>query len=251
MTQLNFDATHVKPNEGFDTIPAGWYRAIIDESEMRPTKDGTGLRLNLRFMVIDGPYTNRKVFCGLNIKNNSEKAVEIAMGQLSAIAHAVGVLQVADSQQLHNLPMWIKVKIQKDESGQYEDKNDITSFKNINDPSVLAAATPPPGTGFYTPPAPAAGAGWAAAAAQPWAQPPAPAAAPAAPAPIPAPAAWTPPGAAPGAQPWQHQPPAQGAPPAPPPGPPHPAQSAPPPWQQPAAPAATSAAVPPWQQPRQ
>lgn len=255
--QLNFDASQVKPAEGFDTIPAGWYKAIIDQSEMRPTKSGTGLRLNLRFNVIEGQYAGRKIFVGLNLQNENEKAVEIALGQLSAIAHAVGVIQVADSQQLHNLPMFIKVKIVKDKDGQYEDKNDINTWKNVNDPMAIAAAMPAPaaGTGWAPPPGAtppgSPPAGWTAPAApQPWAQPAAAAAPPTAAAPaVAAPAPWTPPGAPAGTQAWQHQPPAAGPAAAVPPQPPHPAQSAPPPWQQPAAAQAQpGGATPPWQQ---
>lgn len=265
MADLRFDATNVKPAEGFDTIPAGWYKAIIDESEIRPTKDGTGLRLHLRFMVIEGPCQGRKVFEGLNIKNNSEKAQEIAIGQLSAICHAVGILQVGDSQELHNRPMFIKVKITKDPNGQYEDKNEINTWKPLSDPVATAAtsgsAAPQANGGWASaamPPTavqPGPGSWQAPAAAQPWQQPAAaPAPAPAGPGA--APAGWTPPGAPAGAQPWQHQPPAAGpAAAAPPVQPPHPSQQ-PPPWQQPAAqvqpqaqpgPAATGVKAP-WQQ---
>lgn len=254
MTTLNLDMTHVKPAEGFDTIPAGWYKAIIDESERRPTKDGQGERLNLRFQVIEGQYAGRKVFTGLNIRNANEKAQEMGMGQLSAVAHAVGILQISDSQQLHNLPMFIKVKIQKDKEGQYEDRNEITAWKHLSDPVAIAAASatipqaggfPPPGAAPGFPPAGQQG-GWAPPPGAPPAHTAAPAAAPGAP-----PPGWTPPNAAPGAPQWQQQPPAQSAP-AQVAQPPHPAQSAVPSWQQPAAPPAAAAPPatdtrPPWQ----
>lgn len=267
MAQLNFDATQVAPDLGFETVPAGWYNAMIDESEMKPTKDGSGAYLQTRFNIIDGQYANRKIYMRLNLRNTNPVAQEIAYKQLSAIAHAVGVLHVQDSSQLHGLPMKIKVKLRKDTSGQYEDSNEISSIKNINeqvDMGSQAGAAPagfggasaggmPPGFGAQPQ------AGFAAPmqqapvqqpAAQPWQQPaqPAPQAAPQqqwqqpAPQPQQAPAQaapvqqpWQQPAAA---QPWQQAPvqqapvqqaaPQQAAP-----QQDHPAQSAVPPWAQP------------------
>lgn len=140
MAQLNFDATQVAPDMGFETIPAGWYNAMIDETEMKPTKDGSGAYLQTRFNVIDGQYAGRKVFIRLNLRNANPVAQEIAYKQLSAIAHAVNVLHVQDSSQLHGLPLKIKVKVRKDKDGQYEDQNEIQAFKNINEQVEMAGA---------------------------------------------------------------------------------------------------------------
>lgn len=212
MALLHFDATQVAPSTGAaDAIPAGWYNAAIDASEMKPTRDGLGAYLELAYKVIDGQYAGRKVFTRLNLRNANAQAQEIAMKDLSAIAHATGVLQVADSAQLHNIPMKIKVKLRPAE-GAYEASNEISAYRNINDTSVGGVAAPAaPAAPAYAPPAapvaPPAGTGWAppaAAAPQPWAAAPAQApaapayAAPAAPA-APAPAAPPPWGGAPAA----------------------------------------------------
>ena len=255
---LNFDATTVAPDTGGgDPVPAGWYNVMIDESEMKPTKTEGGLRLSLRFTILDGQYANRKVFTGLNLKNANPVAQEIAYKQLSAICHAVGVMQVQDSQQLHGRPLKIKVKVRA-ASGDYEASNDITSYKNINeqvDGPVGGAA--PGGAPWAQQPA-------AAPQAAPWAPQAAPAPvapaqqfAPQQPAPAPAAPAWQPPAAQ---QPWAQQP-AQPAPvqqpvaqPAPQPqaapqAAPQPAGAVPPWMQQAAAPAA--GATPPWAAPQQ
>lgn len=133
MAELNFDASQVAPDTGaMDALPAGWYNVLIDESEMKPTKDGTGAYLQTRFNIIDGQYAGRKLFTRLNVRNQNPVAQEIAYKQLSAIAHAVGVLQVADSNQLHGIPLKVKVKVRA-ASGDYEASNEITSYKNINE----------------------------------------------------------------------------------------------------------------------
>lgn len=142
MAQLNFNATLVQPNSGQpDPIPAGWYNVVMDQSEIKPTKDGTGAYLECRFNIVDGAFTGHKVYSRLNIHNSNQKAVDIAMGQLSAIAHAVNVLHVQDSSQLHNIPLKIKVKLRA-ATADYEASNEVSSYKNINEvvPSETAAA---------------------------------------------------------------------------------------------------------------
>jgi hypothetical protein len=131
MAALGFDATTVVPDEGqMGAIPKGWYNALIEKSEVTPTKDGTGTKLTLWFKVLEGQYKDRKVIINLNIRNANSVAQNIALGQLSAICHAVGVLRADQSEQLHNLPMKIRVKVRVQEG--YDDSNDITAYKNIN-----------------------------------------------------------------------------------------------------------------------
>jgi hypothetical protein len=159
---LNFDATTVEPDAGFETIPAGWYNVKIDESSMKPTKDGAGAYLELRFNVIDGQYANRKLFSRLNLKNANATTVEIAQKQLSAICHAVGVLRPGKSEELHGIPLKAKVKVRA-ASGDYEASNEFTAYKNINEAVDMAGAGGTPAA------APAAGG----VPEQPWAAPPA------------------------------------------------------------------------------
>lgn len=133
MALLNFDATQVVPSTGqMDPVPAGWYEAAIDESDMKPTKDGTGSYLQVRYSILNGQFVNHKVYQRLNLRNANQQAVEIAFRELSAICHATGVVQVADSSQLHGRPVRIKVKL-KAADGQYEASNEIAAVKNMNE----------------------------------------------------------------------------------------------------------------------
>jgi hypothetical protein len=211
MAQLNFDASRVEPATGFDAVPAGWYNVMVDQSELKPTNDGAGTRLNFRYVILDGQYQGRKIFHGLNLQNANPQTVEIAFKQLSALAHAVGILQVGDSTQLHNIPLKIKVKV-RPADGKYDEQNDITQWKNINEQVGAAPAAQPafggapaPGAGGWTPPAQQAPAPQQAP--QGWGAPPATAAQPATPWGAPPPAQQQQPQFAPPAQ--QQQPPAQ------------------------------------------
>lgn len=197
MAQFQFDASQVAPQEGIEPVPAGWYNAAVESSELKPTKDGSGAFLECVYVVLDGQYKGRKIYDRFNIRNNNAQAVEIGYRQLSALCHAVGVLQITDSSMLHNRPFKVKVKI-RPADGQYEASNDVTARKNINEqvdmgPANAAGAAPWAGGG-----APAAPQAPAQPAAQPqpmrpWQQQP-----PAAQQPQ-----WQPPAAQ---QPWQGQP---------------------------------------------
>jgi hypothetical protein len=218
MAILNFDASTVAPSEALEVIPAGWYTVQMTESGMKPTSDGSGAFLSVTFTILAGDHTGRKVFDRINLKNKNPVATEIGYKTLSAICHAVGVIQVQDSQQLHGRPLQVKVSLRAAGPGadgkHYDASNEIKGYKAVEGASAGGMAAP-----SWAPAAPAA---------QQWAPPPAP------PAAAPAPQ-WQPPAAPAAAPPWQ-------APAAP---------AATPPWQQQpvaqAAPAA-QAAIPPWAQ---
>lgn len=156
MATLNFDANAIQPDTSFDPIPAGWYNAIIDESEMKPTRDGSGAYLALRFNVIDGQYAGRKVFTRLNLRNQNPVAQDIAQKQLSSICHAVNVLNVQDSSQLHALPLQVRVKVTNDPTGQYEPSNEISGYKAIGAANGQGAAAPLATPAYTAPAAPVA-----------------------------------------------------------------------------------------------
>ena len=251
---LNFDASTVAPDTGAqDALPAGWYDAMMESSEMKPTKDTTGAYLECKFNVLAPAHSaGRKIYARLNLRNANPTAQEIAYKQLSAICHATRILQVADSAQLHNIPLKLKLKVRKPD-GDYDASNEVTAYKNINEVVTLAGAAAVTGA-FPTQATAPVIPGFAPQAPQPPAYAPAPAApvyapAPGAPvyAPAPAPAAapqWQPP-----AQPQQWQPPAAQA---PAPAAPVYQQPAPAPAPQPApnpATAVAQSATPPWMTP--
>ncbi len=141
-----FDASQVEPAVGFEPIPAGKYLAVITQSEMKPTKAGTGRYLELTFTIVEGPYADRQLWARLNLEHPNELAVKIARAELSAICRAVGVLQPRDSVELHNLPLVVKVRCKK-RSDTDELTSEIAGYQKrpmANDrPQQAAADTPP------------------------------------------------------------------------------------------------------------
>ena len=151
LSGYNFNAEEIEPSSSFDPIPAGWYQAIISNSEMKATRDGYGEYLSLTLQVIEGQYENRLVFARLNLKNANDKAVDIARKDLAAICRAVGVMSPQASEELHDKPLMIKVKVRA-ASGDYEASNDIGGYKAVEGANL----TPAPKTQTpVTPSAPA------------------------------------------------------------------------------------------------
>ena len=165
MAHLNFDASSVAPQQAFQVLPAGVYATMIVESEIKPTKNGTGQMAVFTLQVVDGEHRGRKLFARINVQNQNPQAEQIGQSQLSSLCHAAGVLQLMDTAQLHNKVVRAKVKIRRDETGRYEDQNEVTAFEAIGGPGAptVAAAAP-------TTPGPAAGAAVAAPSAStpPW-----------------------------------------------------------------------------------
>ena len=150
-----FDASAVEPSTAYEPLPAGEYPVIIVDSNMENTKTGTGQFLKLQIQVIEGEHANAMLFDRLNLVNSNQQAVDIAKRTLSAICHAVGVLQVQDSQQLHNKPMLVKVTVRQGD-GQYGPSNDIKAYKPIASAKPAAPAMARPQPAANAAPAPAA-----------------------------------------------------------------------------------------------
>ena len=132
-----FNAAEVQPSS-FEAIPTGTYEAVISNSESRPMKSGNGMGFNLEFEIISGEYKGRKVFAWITFEHRtSPDAQRIGREQLSAICRAVGVTQLNDTAQLHNLPLLIVVAFDKNDPT----RNIIKGFKAVKSVGAGAAAS--------------------------------------------------------------------------------------------------------------
>jgi len=131
MPKINFNAASKEPMEerNFDNIPKGEYIASIIKSEIKPTKAGTGKRLNFTFKVLSGEFKGRQLFVGLNVENPNPTAVEISDRELKSICDAIGKGKenLQETEELHGIPMTIKVDIGQP-SGEYKEDGE-TKYK--------------------------------------------------------------------------------------------------------------------------
>lgn len=144
MAQFNFDTNSVEKRENnYELLPAGWYTAQVTESEIVNLNSGNGQAIKLTFEVLSDGYRNRKVWARLNVRHTNPKAETIAQQQLRELCDSIGIVRMQDTVELHNKPVQIRVKIRKDDTGQYEDQNEIAGFKPAGGGQPQAGAIPP------------------------------------------------------------------------------------------------------------
>ena len=139
MALLDFDATQVDPTTKFEPLPAADYKVAMIASEMKENKKKNGHYLECKLQVLDGEHKGKVVIERLNLDNPGSQAVEIAKKTLSAICHAVGVLQPKDSAQLHNRPMIASVAVKPREEKPGEFSNEIKGYKSLKEAASVVA----------------------------------------------------------------------------------------------------------------
>ncbi|NRA37012.1 MAG: DUF669 domain-containing protein [Planctomycetes bacterium] len=141
MVQLNFNANNHEPKNGEnEAIPGGEYQACIVATTMKENKKKNGQYLEIESEIIDGQFKGRRIWDRLNIDNPNETAVEIAKGRLSAICHAVGVMEMTDTAQLQDRPLVIKVKkIKRQDNDAWS--NEVSAYFSMADKSAALQGT--------------------------------------------------------------------------------------------------------------
>ena len=114
-----------------DLIPEAWYPALIVKSTLKDTKAKTGKLINLQFKIIEGEYAKRVVFTNLNIVNQNPTAEAIAKRELKQICDAVGVKSISDTNELHGIPMEIKI-VHSEATAAYPAKEEVKGFRALD-----------------------------------------------------------------------------------------------------------------------
>ena len=115
MAQLNFNAAEIDTTSR-DAIPSGTYEAVVTDSEMKATKNGLGMGINLTFEILsDGPAKGRKVFAWINYEHPKVEAQRIGREELASLCKAVGITDLDDTVQLHNLPLLVTIGLDKND----------------------------------------------------------------------------------------------------------------------------------------
>ena len=138
MAQLNFKASAVQIEQrgstNYGPLPAGDYEMMIVKSDTKPTKAGNGHYLELEMHVISGEHSGRRHWERLNLDNPNAQAVKIAQESLARLCQAIGVDEIDDSEQLHDIPFIAEVGIDKKD----DTRNVIWGYQ----PALGAPATP-------------------------------------------------------------------------------------------------------------
>lgn len=144
MGNFTFDASTVPPSKAFDPLPAGWYRMRITKAEIKGSeKAGDMLALEHEIDEQAHPeHRGRKVFSNLCINHQNVQAREIARRTLSALCHAIGVLQLTDTTQLLGKVLQVKLRPVPAKDG-YDAKNEVSGYRPMNGDEVAGVSTQP------------------------------------------------------------------------------------------------------------
>lgn len=138
------DFAQVKADDGsYSPIPAGEYVFQLTGAELKQTKDGSGQYIKGEFTVIAPSYQGRKVFQNFNIYNRNSEAERIGRSQLKALAVAVGLDTLRDTDELIGRTVAARVSIEKDKSGKYDDQNRLSKYKPADTSATSAPAASP------------------------------------------------------------------------------------------------------------
>lgn len=129
MAKLDFNADDYEPLAPLGVIPAGNYVAIATSSEFRDTKSGDARYLQIEWKIVEGQYSQRRLWCRLNLDNPNQAAVDIAQRELSSICRAAGKVRIKDSAELHGIPLTLVVTTSK-RADNGELANEIKGYKS-------------------------------------------------------------------------------------------------------------------------
>jgi len=144
MATINFNASAIDTTS-HDSVPSGTYEAVITGSEIKPTRAGTGTGINLTFEILSEGAKGRKVWEWINYQHPNQEAQRIGQETLAKVCKAVGISQLNETEQLHNIPLMITVGIDKNDATRNVIKGYAPKQAAQAAPAATPAATPATG----------------------------------------------------------------------------------------------------------
>jgi hypothetical protein len=148
----DFDDRTVAASTGVpEPVPPGEYMLQVDQCELVPTKDGTGMMLKCILVVVAGEFEGRKLFPQFNVRNKSAQAQTIGIGELKALALACGVdweIARTDTDALLYKPFRANIGFEKEQINQvtglpYPPRNRVLKYIPAGNAAPAAPAAKP------------------------------------------------------------------------------------------------------------
>lgn len=143
---ITYNTADLPESTGFDTIQAGWYKAQIEESDVKSKEQGKS-GLSSKYKILGPTSANRTFFDYINLRNPSADCEAIGRQSLGELLRAVGIPSLSNTDQL--LGKTLEIFISRDPAKSDYDKeradkdgfvNKITRYRAINaQPSTGAA----------------------------------------------------------------------------------------------------------------
>ena len=149
-TQLpeTFDPETTEGNT-WELLPVGQYTATIVEIAVQQPKSGNGYYVAITWKIDEGEYDGRQVWQRITYIHPSEQAQTIGRKQLKDLCAAVGM----DGEHVEDVEVFlfkrakIKVGIERDKDGIYDDKNKvqrISALDEVQQPASKPTTSPKP-----------------------------------------------------------------------------------------------------------
>ena len=127
MAKLQFNSAGKDTGGDFEPLPVGDYNMMVIETEINRNKKDTGDYLKVVLHCLDEEYAGRRVYEYININHPNEKVVAIAERQLAELCNACGVLELEDTQELHEIPIVVRLKVEAGNE-QFGPSNKVKKF---------------------------------------------------------------------------------------------------------------------------
>lgn len=141
MATLNFNASAID-TASHDPIPAGTYEAVITATEIKPTRSANGTGINITFEILSGGAKGRKVWEWINYQHPNQEAQRIGQQTLATICKVLGIAQLNETEQLHNVPLMITVGLDRNDATRNVIRGYAAKSSSQAAPSAAPAASP-------------------------------------------------------------------------------------------------------------
>jgi hypothetical protein len=144
MARINADLSGVTDEQmeggGMWTVKgAGLYRMIVQETDYKPTRAGTGHCLHVKLGHLQPEHAGDWEMAFLTLEHPNPQTVEIARAQLKSLAIAVGHPNpdhVEDSEELHGVPIMVNLGVEAAGDPKYGDRdglqNTVKGFEPVD-----------------------------------------------------------------------------------------------------------------------
>lgn len=123
------DPTGGHASEGYDALPNGPQVMALVKATVGPTRnDPESVMVSAEFQVMNGNFQGRRVWETYNLKNASDKAMEMGWGNWNALLQACGKLRVSVPDEIYGIPFIGNLGVRKDDPS----RNKINSYKPLN-----------------------------------------------------------------------------------------------------------------------
>jgi Protein of unknown function (DUF669) len=113
--------------QGNDLIPVGTYVAQVIEACVAQPQSGDGYYIALTWQITEGEHENRYIWQRITFLHSKAQAAEIGRKQFKDLCVATGINeQVSDVEVFKYIPCDIKVGVETDKRGEFDDKNKVS-----------------------------------------------------------------------------------------------------------------------------